>query len=67
MSVNEAVKLLEEESRDAFAFNDEGVAWRSRRLTVQQIYRARNGCAISFGSCSFREPLEDLERINLLH
>lgn len=63
---NEAVEVLEEESADAFRFDDEGVSWRSRRLSMRELSRVREISAISFGSCSFREPVQDLKDINLL-
>lgn len=66
MSVEEIVNLLEEESRDAFRFDDEGVSWRSHRLDVNSLKKVRETVAMSFGSCSFREPMEDLERMKLL-
>jgi hypothetical protein len=65
-SVDEAVELLEEESRDAFRFDDDGVSWRSHRLEVKALQSVRQGVAISFGSCSFREPMDDLKAMKLL-
>jgi hypothetical protein len=62
---HEAVALLEEESPDAFRFDDEGVAWRTHRLNVREVSHARVEAAVSFGSCSFREPVEDLQKIHL--
>jgi hypothetical protein len=62
---HEAVALLEEESADAFRFDDEGVAWRTHRLNVREVSHARLEAAVSFGSCSFREPVEDLHKIHL--
>lgn len=64
--LNEAVEVLEEESADAFRFDDEGVSWRSRRLSMRELSRVREISAISFGSCSFREPVQDLKDINFL-
>ncbi len=65
LSVDEAVELLEEESRDAFRFDDDGVSWRSHRLEVKALQSVRQGVAISFGSCSFREPMDDLKAMKL--
>lgn len=58
--------LLEETSSDVFRFDDDGVAWRGRRATNQQIHDARERFAIAFGSCSFDEPIEDLRALHLL-
>jgi len=62
----DALAVLEESSPDAFAFSDEFVSWRSQRLRIDQIEAARKQFAISFGSCSFEEPIEDLKGIKLL-
>jgi hypothetical protein len=66
MSLEESVMLLEEESSDAFQFDDEGVSWRSHRLDVNALKKMRENVAMSFGSCSFREPIEDLKAMALL-
>jgi len=50
----------------AFAWDDVGVAWHGRQLTVEQLRTAREQFAISFGSCSFEEPVRDLEQLGWL-
>ncbi len=60
------VRVLEEESPGAFRFDDEGAAWRDLALATDQIEDARLGFAVSFGSCSFDEPREDLRALGLL-
>lgn len=63
----DAIALLEESSASAFRFDDAGVAWRDRlRLTASELARSRTGSAIAFGSCSFREPVDDLRALHLL-
>ncbi|TVQ59264.1 MAG: hypothetical protein EA379_11660 [Phycisphaerales bacterium] len=58
--------LLEETDPHAFTFDDEGAAWRGHALDLDQIAHARDTFAMSFGSCSFTEPVEDLQTLNLL-
>ncbi|MEO8593616.1 MAG: hypothetical protein ABI759_09855 [Candidatus Solibacter sp.] len=65
-SESDAVTTLEEESADRFHFDDGGVAWHAHRLTVEQVRVARTQFAISFGSCSFEEPLQDLQQLGWL-
>jgi hypothetical protein len=65
MQQNEAVEVLEEESADAFRFDDDGVRWRSHHLAAAELLRVRETTALSFGSCSFREPIDDLNAHNL--
>jgi hypothetical protein len=61
-----AVQLMEEKSEGTFRFDLDGVAWRQHRLTPDEIAEARRGFAISFGSCSFTEPIDFLRSLHLL-
>jgi hypothetical protein len=61
-----ALELLEEQSAQALHFDSEGIIWREHRLTLRDIQTARNNFSISFGSCSFTEPVEDLRALHLL-
>ncbi|HEU5169987.1 MAG TPA: hypothetical protein VFU46_05595, partial [Gemmatimonadales bacterium] len=62
----EALAVLEESSRDALRFDDEGVAWRDHRLSEAELRHTRRHLAVAFGSCSFREPIEGLRGFGLL-
>jgi hypothetical protein len=55
-----AIAALEESDRHAFAFEDDAIIWRGKRITARQIETSRRMLAISFGSCSFREPIDEL-------
>jgi hypothetical protein len=55
-----AVAALEESDRQAFVFEDDAIVWRGRRITTEQIEASRQDFANSFGSCSFREPIDEL-------
>jgi hypothetical protein len=59
-------ELLEESSIEAFTFADDHIAWRDWRLMIDDIEAARDSFAVSFGSCSFDEPIEDLKSLKLL-
>lgn len=59
-------RVLEEESIESFSFSDTGASWRNLRLTLDDIQSARESFAVSFGSCSFDEPVEDLRHLKLL-
>jgi len=61
-----AVQLLEEQSPQAFHFDEDGVSWREDRLSAREIAAVRHDFAISFGSCSFTEPIDDLRSLRLL-
>jgi hypothetical protein len=58
--------LLEERDRDSIRFDDSGVEWKGRRLGLDAISRSRENGIVSFGSCSFTEPVGDLESLGLL-
>jgi hypothetical protein len=58
--------LLEETEASALAFGDDGLSWRGHRLSLDALTNARSTFAVAFGSCSFREPVDDLHRLALL-
>lgn len=61
-----ATAALEETDRRAFAFGDDAIVWREKRITAEQIEASRRDLAISFGSCSFREPIDELKPLSHL-
>ncbi len=63
---NDAVAMMEETSADAFAFVDGGITWRNRRITTPAVTAARANYALSFGSCSFQEPIDELRALRLI-
>jgi hypothetical protein len=64
-SREEATALLEERDAAAVRFGADGVRWRDRVLSMQDLARARDS-VMAFGSCSFREPIEGLQAGALL-
>lgn len=59
--------LMEEEFEEAFEFGEKGVTWRGEySLNLWQIERLRQLGVNSFGSCSFEEPIADLQELGLL-
>jgi hypothetical protein len=61
----EAARLLEEGSLEALQFDDAGVTWKGHRVSLKTLHDARRVGVVSFGSCSFTEPIGDLEAIHL--
>jgi len=62
---NQTAKMLEDENVDSFSFTDEFFAWREWRIDAKRLqYRRR--FVVSFGSCSFDEPREDLRALGFL-
>ena len=61
----EACLLLEESDPNAVTFSRTEAVWRSHRLPVDRLAESRRFLT-SFGSCSFREPIDDLTALGLL-
>ena len=59
-------KILDETDPGAFTMTNEAIAWRDLDIAPVDADRLRETFAISFGSCSFDEPVEDLESLHLL-
>lgn len=57
--------MLEDEIVDSFLFTDDFLAWREWRIDTKRLqYRRR--FVVSFGSCSFDEPRDDLRALGFL-
>lgn len=58
--------ILEETDPSAFRIEGDSVAWRDQLVVAGDLDAARSGFARSFGSCSFAEPVEDLQQLGML-
>jgi hypothetical protein len=58
--------IIAEEDPGAFAFDDTAFAWRDQRVGIADLQTARRSAFVSYGSCSFDDPVEDLTALNLL-
>jgi hypothetical protein len=65
MPDGEVAEVLDETDLKAFQFNDRGLTWRGHTLHADQLGAAR-AYATAFGSCSFDEPVGDLQTAGLL-
>jgi hypothetical protein len=61
-----AREMLEEQDPSSVRFDGAGVVWRGHRLSASQLADSRGLSIRSFGSCSFREPVDDLTALGLL-
>ena len=64
--VDRAEEILREEDASAFVFEDDKVKWRGREVSVEELAKMRREFALSFGSCSFEEPIDDLKELGWL-
>jgi hypothetical protein len=65
LSVEQIETILEDENPASFIFDEAGFAWKDLRIDNPEIKLARQQ-VVSFGSCSFNEPREDLRSMGLL-
>jgi len=66
MPDDDARRVLEERDPDSLAITSGSIAWRGNALTAAQLRQARDVAAVSFGSCSFREPVDELHALSIL-
>jgi hypothetical protein len=57
------IKTLSEEDPGAFKADDEVLRWHDNTMIADQLEKVRGEFAISFGSCSFEEPVLDLKQM----
>jgi hypothetical protein len=58
--------IIEDDDAGSFIFTDHGLRWHNHTASVTEIEFARRSAVISFGSCSFDEPRDDLRALGLL-
>ena len=65
-NVDEAERLLAEEDPAAWHVDADSLHWRDRSWTADQLPHSGRDFFISIGSCSFEEPIHDLESLGWL-
>ena len=63
---SQIAEILREPSLENFTFGENGFRWRNFEVSNSQISASRREGFISFGSCSFDEPVEGLQSLDLL-
>lgn len=59
--------VMEEEYSEVFRFDNQTAFWRDEfKINARQIERLRTYGIQSFGSCSFDEPIADLQKLGIL-
>ncbi len=62
----ELERVLAEEDEAAFSISAGALEVAGRRVSAAEIAAARRGLFTSYGSCSWREPVEDLQALGML-
>lgn len=60
-----ALALLVESDPFSIRFADDAVVWRDRRVAREALETVRRRSLRGFGSCSFREPIDELAALHL--
>jgi hypothetical protein len=58
--------IVAEEDPAAFAFEDVSFSWRERRCDIDDLRAVRSSCFVGYGSCSFKEPIDDLTALGII-
>lgn len=58
--------ILNEQEPGAFSFTDDRATWRDLSIDAASLAKARETFALSYGSCSFDEPFEDLRTLGMI-
>lgn len=66
MGEADLIRLLDETDASAIRISDDGASWRGNSVTGAQLADARESVALSFGSCSFTEPVAEAKELGLL-
>jgi hypothetical protein len=66
MNAEGVENVLAEQAGEAFRFENTGIGWHNDRITNEELTAARKSFCLSFGSCSFDEPIDDLRVLGLL-
>ena len=59
--------ILLDDNLDHFTFTTNELSWRNLAVSSKEINKARNVFSLSYGSCSFDEPREELGELALFH
>ena len=62
----ELTKILLDENPKNFIFDIDGLHWKAYSISNAEVQHYRKKSFISYGSCSFNEPIEDLKKLGLL-
>lgn len=60
------LEIVADTNKAHFSFAGDFFGWKDLRLSAQEIQEARQRAVRSFGSCSFREPIFDMQELGFL-
>ncbi len=66
VSANDVAPLLVESDTSALTVTDDAITWRGHTLDRAHLAHVREHVAISFGSCSFTEPVNEARALGMV-
>lgn len=63
---SDAQRLLDEQDPSSWQMEEDAMSWKSLHWNANQLHEVRREFLTSFGSCSFEEPIRDLEALGWL-
>jgi hypothetical protein len=66
ISKDQLVAVLDETDARHFSFSGDFAHWGKLFVNQDDVAGTRQHFAMSFGSCSFEEPIQDLQKLSLL-
>ena len=66
LSEAELLEILNDENASNFSFRKSEFSWKTHSISLEELHMFRSLSVTSFGSCSFDEPVEDLQELNLI-
>ena len=66
LGIDTLVAILLDENSEYFIFDENRLSWKNYSISNFEIQNYRQESFISYGSCSFDEPREDLQKLGLL-
>lgn len=66
LGVDRVQAILEDETAEHFRFEKDHLAWGDLNASLDGVGYVRDNLALSFGSCSFEEPVDHLKDLEIL-
>ncbi len=61
------IEILSDDNPDNFKFTDNSIQWKNLIVLASKVEEVRKNFMLSYGSCSFDEPVDDLKKLGLLN
>lgn len=66
IGIKKLEEIIKDENPDSFQFSENKFSWNNYSVSTDEIKKLRKNVLLSYGSCSFDEPREDLQKLGLL-